>query len=180
MHFQRSRELNPHGAETCVPTERKHCNADSSGRWGIAVRTFRRTDAVCFYTFFFVWSHKTTLYRNSQDKHISITIRGLRISDFIATRGALQRSQHPRAKFGPPAVFSTYYRMLCCNFFLSKSDAKQYADTSCKYTLKYFNHTLAADSIDEQLLFHKTYVMSNVENPKIRGICSVFCKSSFT
>lgn len=54
VHFQRSRELNPHGAETCVPTERKHCNADSSGRWGIAVRTFRRTDAVCFYTFFFV------------------------------------------------------------------------------------------------------------------------------
>lgn len=52
VHFQRSRELNPHGAETCVPTERKHCNADSSGRWGIAVRTFRRTDAVCFYTFF--------------------------------------------------------------------------------------------------------------------------------
>lgn len=131
--------------------------------------------------FFFVCGPtKQRFTEIAKDKHISITIRGLRISDFIATRGALQRSQHPRAKFGPPAVFSTYYRMLCCNFFLSKSDAKQYADTACKYTLKYFNHTLAADSIDEQLLFHKTYVMSNVENPKIRGICSVFCKSSFT
>lgn len=29
-------------------------------------------------------------------------------------------------------------------------------------------------------MFHKTYVISNVENPKTRGLCSVFCKSSFT
>lgn len=74
---------------------------------GIAARTFCRTDAVSFYTFF-VWSHKTMLYWNykSQDKQWNLMICVLRLSVFIATCVALQRSQHLRLHFALQWYFS--------------------------------------------------------------------------